>query len=33
LRELVINQEAWELITYNENDEAPIAFVRTVPAV
>jgi len=33
LRELVNNQEAWELITYNENDEAPIAFVRTVPAV
>ena len=33
LRELVINQEAWELITYNENDEAPIAFVRTAPAV
>jgi len=33
LRELVMNQEAWELITYNENDEAPIAFVRTVPAV
>ena len=32
LRELVMNQEAWELITYNENDEAPIAFVRTVPA-
>ena len=33
LRELVNNQEVWELITYNENDEAPIAFVRTVPAV
>jgi UDP-3-O-[3-hydroxymyristoyl] N-acetylglucosamine deacetylase len=33
LRELVTNQEAWELITYNENDEAPIAFVRTAPAV
>jgi UDP-3-O-[3-hydroxymyristoyl] N-acetylglucosamine deacetylase len=33
LRELVTNQEAWELITYNENDEAPIAFVRTVPVV
>jgi len=29
----VTNQEAWELITYNENEEAPIAFVRTVPAV
>lgn len=33
LRKLVTNQEAWELITYNENEEAPIAFVRTVPAV
>ncbi|MHB8534387.1 MAG: UDP-3-O-acyl-N-acetylglucosamine deacetylase [Sulfuricaulis sp.] len=33
LRELVANQEAWELITYNENEEAPIAFVRTAPAV
>ena len=33
LRELVGNQEAWELITYNENEEAPIAFVRTAPAV
>ncbi len=33
LRELVMNQEAWELITYNENEEAPIAFARTVPAL
>jgi len=32
LRQLVSTQDAWELITYNENDEAPIAFVRTVPA-
>jgi len=32
LRELVRHKEAWELITYDENDEAPIAFVRTVPA-
>ncbi|MDH3311261.1 MAG: UDP-3-O-acyl-N-acetylglucosamine deacetylase [Gammaproteobacteria bacterium] len=32
LRQLVSNQDAWELITYNENDEAPIAFVRTLPA-
>ena len=32
LRQLVFHQEAWELITYDENDEAPIAFVRTVPA-
>jgi UDP-3-O-[3-hydroxymyristoyl] N-acetylglucosamine deacetylase len=33
LRELIMHQEAWELITYNENDEAPIAFIRTIPAV
>ena len=33
LRELIVNQEAWELITYNENEEAPIAFIRTIPAV
>ncbi|MHB8741781.1 MAG: UDP-3-O-acyl-N-acetylglucosamine deacetylase [Sulfuricaulis sp.] len=32
LRELITKQEAWELITYDENEEAPIAFVRTVPA-
>lgn len=32
LRQLVVTQDAWELMTYNENDEAPIAFVRTVPA-
>lgn len=31
LRLLVANQEAWELITYRENEEAPISFVRTVP--
>jgi UDP-3-O-[3-hydroxymyristoyl] N-acetylglucosamine deacetylase len=33
LQKLVAEQEAWELMTYQENDEAPIAFVRTVPAV
>ena len=33
LRKLVATQDAWELITYNEDEEAPIAFVRTVPAV
>ena len=33
LQKLVANTEAWELITYNENDEAPITFIRTVPAV
>ncbi|MEW6331856.1 MAG: UDP-3-O-acyl-N-acetylglucosamine deacetylase [Pseudomonadota bacterium] len=32
LRQLVLNQDAWELMTYDENDEAPIAFVRTAPA-
>lgn len=33
LQKLVAEQEAWELMTYQENDEAPIAFVRTLPAV
>ncbi|MBI3546549.1 MAG: UDP-3-O-acyl-N-acetylglucosamine deacetylase [Gammaproteobacteria bacterium] len=33
LRQLVSNQQAWELITYDETEEAPIAFVRTVPTV
>lgn len=33
LRLLVAQQEAWELITYKENEEPPIAFIRTVPAV
>jgi UDP-3-O-[3-hydroxymyristoyl] N-acetylglucosamine deacetylase len=32
LQKLVAEQEAWELMTYQENEEAPIAFVRTVPA-
>jgi UDP-3-O-[3-hydroxymyristoyl] N-acetylglucosamine deacetylase len=32
LRQLVSHQDAWELMTYDENDEAPIAFVRTAPA-
>ncbi len=32
LRLLVANQDAWELITYRENEEAPISFIRTVPA-
>jgi len=31
LRVLVANQDAWELITYRENEEAPISFIRTVP--
>ncbi|OGI38515.1 MAG: UDP-3-O-[3-hydroxymyristoyl] N-acetylglucosamine deacetylase [Candidatus Muproteobacteria bacterium RBG_16_64_10] len=33
LRLLVAEQDAWELITYRENEEPPIAFIRTVPAV
>jgi UDP-3-O-[3-hydroxymyristoyl] N-acetylglucosamine deacetylase len=33
LQKLVTQQKAWELQTYQENDEAPIAFVRTLPAV
>ncbi|TAM46854.1 MAG: UDP-3-O-acyl-N-acetylglucosamine deacetylase [Gammaproteobacteria bacterium] len=33
LRLLVAEQDAWELISYRENDEPPIAFIRTVPAV
>jgi UDP-3-O-[3-hydroxymyristoyl] N-acetylglucosamine deacetylase len=32
LRKLVAQQEAWEVITYDKTDEAPIAFMRTVPA-
>ncbi len=33
LRLLVAEQDAWELISYKENEEPPIAFIRTVPAV
>jgi UDP-3-O-[3-hydroxymyristoyl] N-acetylglucosamine deacetylase len=33
LRLLVAEREAWELISYKENEEPPIAFIRTVPAV
>jgi UDP-3-O-[3-hydroxymyristoyl] N-acetylglucosamine deacetylase len=33
LRKLVETEEAWEIITFKENEEAPIAFMRTVPAV
>ena len=32
LRSLVANEDAWELITYGENEQAPISFIRTVPA-
>lgn len=31
LRKLVTERDAWEVITYNKIDEAPIAFIRTVP--
>ncbi len=33
LQKLVAEQEAWELMTYEETEEAPIAFVRTLSAV
>ncbi len=33
LQKLVAQQEAWELMTYQETEDAPIAFVRTIPAV
>jgi len=31
LRHLVADESAWELITYDENEQAPISFIRTVP--
>jgi UDP-3-O-[3-hydroxymyristoyl] N-acetylglucosamine deacetylase len=31
LRQLVTDQDAWDLITYAESDQAPISFIRTVP--
>lgn len=33
LRKLVETEAAWEIITFKENEEAPIAFMRTVPAI
>jgi len=33
LRQLVAERDAWELITFDEIEEAPIAFIRTAPAV
>jgi UDP-3-O-[3-hydroxymyristoyl] N-acetylglucosamine deacetylase len=33
LRKLLKTEGAWEIITFKENEEAPIAFMRTVPAV
>jgi UDP-3-O-[3-hydroxymyristoyl] N-acetylglucosamine deacetylase len=32
LRQLVANRDAWELMTYTDNEEAPISFIRTLPA-
>jgi UDP-3-O-[3-hydroxymyristoyl] N-acetylglucosamine deacetylase len=32
LRRLVARRDAWELMTYSDNDEAPISFIRTLPA-
>jgi UDP-3-O-[3-hydroxymyristoyl] N-acetylglucosamine deacetylase len=32
LRKVVATRDAWELISYEENEDAPIAFIRTVPA-
>jgi UDP-3-O-[3-hydroxymyristoyl] N-acetylglucosamine deacetylase len=32
LRKLVAEQDAWEIITYEQAEEAPISFVRAVPA-
>ena len=33
LRQLVTERDAWELITFDEIEQAPIAFIRTAPAV
>jgi UDP-3-O-[3-hydroxymyristoyl] N-acetylglucosamine deacetylase len=33
LRALVADQEAWELTSYNESEQAPITFVRAIPAI
>lgn len=32
LRRLVERSDAWELMTYSDNEEAPISFIRTLPA-
>ena len=32
LRELLANEEAWELVSYEDVEKAPIAFVNTAPA-
>lgn len=33
LRGLIADEEAWELITYDDNKEVPIPFMRTVPVI
>jgi len=33
LRSLLLDQSAWELVSYDETDRAAISFMRTVPAV
>lgn len=33
LRDLVADRSAWELVSFEDSEEAPIAFARTVPAV
>ena len=33
LRALVADQEAWELTSYNESEQAPITFVRAIPVI
>jgi len=33
LRQMVARQDAWEIVSFDEAEKAPIAFVRTVPAV
>lgn len=33
LRKLVELEDVWEIITIKENEEAPISFIRTVPAI
>ena len=33
LRTLIADQEAWELVSYEESDRAAISFMRTVPAI
>jgi UDP-3-O-[3-hydroxymyristoyl] N-acetylglucosamine deacetylase len=33
LRAMVADREAWEIVSFDEAEKAPIAFIRTVPAV